>query len=171
MSVRNYHAFIKAARKTGGLSLPAARKTYQKMKARLDRAPKGTDVKKHPRIFKASIPAKRGRPSLIGGLSKIRQQTGKVAGGSNKRSSQGKAGRGSSGRVAVGRIPNKPQPSTRGMPKARRESPAKERAARPSRVVVNSLEDLYAFLDERAEDLALQEDSDEYVSTVEYKKK
>ena len=170
MSVRNYHAFIKAARKTGGLSLPAARKTYQKMKARLDRAPKGTDVLKHPRIFKASIPATRGRKSSGAGLSAVRKQAGKTPGGANKSGGKRTASGGrTSGRAAVGRIPNKPQPSTRGVSKARRESPAQERAARPSRVVVNTLEDLYAFLDDY-EDFEPVDD-DEYVSTVEYKKK
>lgn len=55
MSIRNYNAFLKAARRTGGLSLPAARKSYRKMAARLDRAPKGIDVKRHPRIFRDSL--------------------------------------------------------------------------------------------------------------------
>lgn len=59
-TIRNYNAWIKAARKaadkTGGLSLPAARKAYKKMAARVGRPLKGTDVKKHPRIFKESLP-------------------------------------------------------------------------------------------------------------------
>lgn len=61
MSVKNYHAWIRAARKaskkTGGLSLPAARKAYQITKERLGRQPKGVDVKKHPRITRESVKA------------------------------------------------------------------------------------------------------------------
>lgn len=64
MSIRNYNAWLRAARKaaskTGGLSLPAARKAYRKMAAHIGRPLKGTDVKKHPIIFKRSIPAKAG---------------------------------------------------------------------------------------------------------------
>ena len=63
-TIRNYNAWIKAARKaaakTGGLSLPAARKSYRKMAARVDRPLRGTDVKKHPRIFRESIPLRSG---------------------------------------------------------------------------------------------------------------
>lgn len=64
MSLRNYNAWIRAARKasekTGGLSLPAARKAYRKMSAKLDRPLKGVDVKNHPIIFKRSIPVRSG---------------------------------------------------------------------------------------------------------------
>ena len=63
-TIRNYNAWIKAARKaaakTGGLSLPAARKAYRKMAARVGRPLKGTDVKLHPRIFRESIPKRSG---------------------------------------------------------------------------------------------------------------
>jgi hypothetical protein len=63
-TIRNYNAWIKAARKaaakTGGLSLPAARKAYKKMAARVGRPLKGTDVKLHPRIFRESIPKRSG---------------------------------------------------------------------------------------------------------------
>jgi len=64
LSVRNYHAWIRAARKaskkTGGLSLPAARKAYKKMADRVGRPLKGTDVQRHPRIFRESIPGSAG---------------------------------------------------------------------------------------------------------------
>lgn len=63
MSTRNYHAFIRAARKTGGLSLPSARKVYHKVKERLGEQPKGKDVKLHPRIFRESL-SKRDRDRL-----------------------------------------------------------------------------------------------------------
>lgn len=68
MSIRNYNAFIKAARKKGGLSLPSARKVYHKVKARLGEPPKGTDVKKHPRIFKESLTAKDRTRAIRSGL-------------------------------------------------------------------------------------------------------
>ena len=61
MARRNYNAFIKAARKTGGLSLPAARKAYKQITERLGRPAKGIDVSKHPRIFKQTITTKAGR--------------------------------------------------------------------------------------------------------------
>lgn len=74
-SIRNYNAFLKAARRTGGLSLPAARIKYRKVSARLGRSAKGTDVRNHPRIFRdslskrerANIPAKKIRKPVSGG--------------------------------------------------------------------------------------------------------
>src|SRR5579872_1250644 len=55
MSRRSYHAFIRAARKTGGLSLPAARRVYKKVSDRLGEPAKAVDVKRHPRIFRESL--------------------------------------------------------------------------------------------------------------------
>lgn len=59
MSLRNKNAWIKAARKvaakTGGLSRPSLLKAYTAAKVKLGREPKGTDVKKHPIIFKRII--------------------------------------------------------------------------------------------------------------------
>ena len=63
MSIRNYNAFLKAARRTGGLSLPAARIKYRKVSERLGRPAKGTDVRNHPRIFRDSL-SKRERAKL-----------------------------------------------------------------------------------------------------------
>lgn len=64
MARRNYNAWIKAARaasaKTGGLSLPAARKAYKIASERLGRPLRGVDVRIHPRIFKEAIPVKSG---------------------------------------------------------------------------------------------------------------
>lgn len=62
-SNRSYHAFIRAARKDGGLSLPAARKVYRKVSERLGVPAKAVDVKRHPRIFKESL-LKRDRDRL-----------------------------------------------------------------------------------------------------------
>lgn len=61
MARRNYNAFLKAARRTGGLSLPAARKAYKKISERLGRPAKGNDVKQHPRIFKQTISTAGGK--------------------------------------------------------------------------------------------------------------
>lgn len=76
MSIRNYNAWLKAARKaarkTGGLSLPAARKAYKKMAARVGRPLKGTDVQKHPRIFKDSLPKKKRSAGLDRKSSQVR---------------------------------------------------------------------------------------------------
>ena len=78
MSIKNYHAWIRAARKaaakTGGLSLPAARKSYKKMAAAVGRPLKGVDVKKHPIIFKRSI------PKASGGLGALKRKTTGVRG-------------------------------------------------------------------------------------------
>jgi hypothetical protein len=153
MSVRNYHAFIKAARKTGGLSLPAVRKTYQKMKARLGRAPKGTDVKKHPRIFKESIPVK------AGGIK--RKPAGFRAASSRKRAAPGKATK----PAGVAR-PTKPAKQVQ------RPREGATRPPRPARVVLRSFDDLEKFLlTARGAAAGEPTGTDEYVSTVEYKKK
>lgn len=61
MARRNYNAFIKAARRTGGLSFPAARKAYTQVSERLSRKAKGNDVKAHPRIFRETISTKGGK--------------------------------------------------------------------------------------------------------------
>ena len=154
MSIRNYNAFLKAARKaaskTGGLSLPAARKAYKKMSARVGRPLKGIDVKKHPRIFKESIPVKSGgrNAKRFTGLSKIRKQTGAASRGSNKGGSEGRGSGGSVKRKTVGGVQGKPQPATRGVSTARRAGPTKERAEGSQGMVVT-----------------------EYVSTPEYTKR
>jgi hypothetical protein len=63
VSIRNYNAFLRAARRTGGLSLPVARKAYRKVSARLNRPAKGIDVRNHPRIFRDAL-SKRERAKL-----------------------------------------------------------------------------------------------------------
>lgn len=53
---------MRAVERAGAVTMKQARAAYQKMKARLGRAPKGTDVKKHPGIFRDTglgRPAKR----------------------------------------------------------------------------------------------------------------
>jgi hypothetical protein len=94
VSIRNYNAWIKAARKaadkTGGLSLPAARKAYRKMAGRVGRPLKGVDVKKHPRIFKESIPVKSGGKRPIKRATPVREAMPKKSGGRKLQSSSGK---------------------------------------------------------------------------------
>jgi len=63
VSLRSYHAFIKAARKTGGLSLPAARRSYHAVSERLGEPAKAKDIKAHPVIFRDSL-RKREREQL-----------------------------------------------------------------------------------------------------------
>jgi len=63
VSIKNYNAFLRAARRTGGLSLPAARKVYRKVSKRLGRSAKGIDVRNHPRIFRDAL-SKRERANL-----------------------------------------------------------------------------------------------------------
>lgn len=122
MSTKNYQAFLKAARKRdGGLSLPAARKVYKKVAARLGRSPKGVDVKKHPRIFRESLPAAARR--RISGLSKVRKST--------KASSAANTGGKSRPGSVVGRIPAGKKSATRGGVVSR-----KAQQAGPSRLVV-----------------------------------
>ena len=53
-SIRNYNAFIRAARKKADLTQGQAKTVYRQMSAKLGRPLSGTDVKKHPRIFKGS---------------------------------------------------------------------------------------------------------------------
>ena len=80
-TIRNYNAWIKAARKasekTGGLPFsPAARKAcHCKMADRVGRPLKGVDVKKHPRIFKESIPLRSGgrKPAPKRGAAPVRR--------------------------------------------------------------------------------------------------
>jgi len=127
MSVKNYHAFIRAARKHGGLSLPAARKVAKKVAARLDRPVKGVDVKKHPRIFRESIPKNARRKAA--GLSvrskragaTVRKQTRPAASSRNAAASKS----------AVGRIPAGKKQAARGGSVSRQAQ-----SARSSRVVV-----------------------------------
>lgn len=80
MSTRNYQAWLKAARRaakrTGGLSLPAARKAYRKMAAHVGRPLKGTDVKSHPIIFRKSLPAKNRKTTRS--VAGVKQQAGKA---------------------------------------------------------------------------------------------
>lgn len=53
-SIRNYNAFIRAARKKSDLTRGQARNVYRQMSQHLGRKLQGVDVAKHPRIFKKS---------------------------------------------------------------------------------------------------------------------
>ena len=53
-SIRNYNAFIRAARKKSDLTQGQARNVYRQMSQHLGRKLNGVDVAKHPRIFKKS---------------------------------------------------------------------------------------------------------------------
>ncbi len=142
MSIRNYNAFLKAARKaskrTGGLSLPAARKVYKTMAARLGRPLKGTDVRKHPRIFgESERTRKRAAPS---GTPKVRKP-------------------GLEKPAAGKRTISKPsQPATKRVP----SKPAKRVPVRKPEQVIESIKDF-----DKLFDLMLQEDL-EYASSTEY---
>lgn len=143
MSVKNYHAFIRAARKaaakTGGLSLPAARKVYRKVKARLDRDPKGVDVQKHPRIFRESLPNKSRRKAAglaARSTSKLRKQAGKTSSAGTRSGTPVKRVGGS----LVGRVPSKSKSSKGGGAVSGRKSATEKRASGPSRLVVKLIE-------------------------------
>lgn len=148
MSIRNYNAWIKAARKasakTGGLSLPAARKSYQKMAARVGRPLKGTDVKKHPRIFKESIPAKSGGKAR-GFFS------GKVKGGVGAPASRPEVAKSKD----VGRIPSSAK---------RGGAPSAQPARKARELVIDSFDDYADAWD------FFELDDVEYVSTADYGK-
>jgi len=127
VSVKNYHAFIRAARKHGGLSLPAARKVAKKVAARLDRPVKGVDVQKHPRIFRDALTAaQRRKKAGLSAPSKRRSgMLRKQTGASTRASSAGVK------RSAVGRIPAGKKQAARGG-----AAPGKAQQAGPSRLVV-----------------------------------
>lgn len=111
MSTRNYQAWLRAARKaakkTGGLSLPAARKAYKKMAARVGRPLKGVDVSKHPRIFRDSLPAKNRSATRSIASGGFRKQ----AGAATRASAVSQRQRGGQG---ARRIPAATKPATRG---------------------------------------------------------
>lgn len=148
MSIRNYQAWLRAARKaakkTGGLSLPAARKAYKKMAARVGRPLKGVDVSKHPRIFKDSLPAANRKPASAYRVGPVRKQAGAVASRGVKRSSAG---------AAKGRIQPTTKPAARGG-----AVPGQAQQARAKGLVVTKPE-------------RLSQDFVEYISTPEYSKK
>lgn len=156
MSIRNYNAWIKAARKasakTGGLSLPAARKSYQKMAARVGRPLKGTDVKKHPRIFKESIPAKSGGKAR-GFFS------GKVKGGAPARGAEAAKGK-DVGPISTGEKRDK----GRGKGIVGREQGKAQPARKARELVIDSFDDYADAWD------FFELDDIEYVSTADYGK-
>lgn len=78
-SIRNYNAFIRAARKKADLTPGQAKTVYRQMSQKLGRPLTGTDIKKHPRIFGKSERIATGAAS-----SKIRVTPGekpRVTGG------------------------------------------------------------------------------------------
>lgn len=60
-SIRNYNAFLKAARKEHGITLGEARQAYRDVTAKLGRAARGVDVSRHPRITKAAVKSAAGK--------------------------------------------------------------------------------------------------------------
>ena len=148
MSVKNYHAFIRAARKHGGLSLPAARKVAKKVAARLDRPVKGVDVQKHPRIFRESLNAAQRRKAT--GLAARSKRAGSKVGQQTRPASSPRSAAAS--KPAVGRIPARAKPAARGG-----AVPGKAQQAGPSRMVV------------KGEQVSLGKPF-EYVSSPEYTK-
>jgi hypothetical protein len=148
MSTRSYHAFIKAARKTGGLSLPAARKAYHKMKDRLGRQPKGIDVKKHPRIFKQSLVSK----------SRKTNSSAKAAGVAKNQSKPIRAAR-------TGKGSAKPTQKPRSQARPQRAAPQRVRRVTSFERFIESFEDFMEFFEDFEDELLPEV---EYVSTAEY---
>lgn len=84
-SIRNYNAFIRAARKESDLTLGQARNVYREMSQHLGRKLQGVDVAKHPRIFKKSERVATGALSNLnrvapGGKPKLRGVKGSSGG-------------------------------------------------------------------------------------------
>jgi hypothetical protein len=49
---RSYHAFVRAAKSSYGLSQREAQQMYRSMRDRLEHAPRAKELKEHPRIAK-----------------------------------------------------------------------------------------------------------------------
>ena len=154
MSRRNYNAFIRAARKTGGLSLPAARKTYRVMTERLGAPAKGINVKSNPVIFRQSATK-----------SITAREARKVVASGAKKGIAASIARSKVKSLDLGRMSEKPKPAKGG---GRKGPTLPERETR--RVVkVREIQSLDEYVALRGE--GLSDDFVEYAATQNYKGK
>lgn len=161
MSVKNYHAFIRAARKHGGLSLPAARKVAKKVAARLDRPVKGVDVQKHPRIFRESLSAaSRRKAAGLSARSKRIARSG--ASGSTGAVARGRGAASNRPSASMARVSRNAKSNPRGVSSSGRKSSGKTRSPGPSRLVVGK---------PRSGGMTDFSGPMEYISTPEYTKR